>query len=255
MKSLQRTWEIRRRVDDFLWRKQGLHSRRLRTILKNLSAEHEAAIFGGMIRDLTVLGAGGFSSDVDLVIDASASTVRTLASRLNATQNVFGGYRAQIASWHIDFWALSETWVHQKNIIEVNDLRDLPSSTFFVNDAVVYLLNERKLYAHENYIKFAIEKILEINVEQTPSVLGNLVRAVRRLYVHQMIPGDRLMDFIDRHLDDSAFRYVVETEQRLYGRSFARSTGSADNFKRLMKLHHSRREPISSDEEQESLAL
>jgi predicted nucleotidyltransferase len=50
-------------------------------------------LFGGVLRDLALLGRRGFNSDIDLVVEGDWKDCETYLKSLNAQRNKFGGYR------------------------------------------------------------------------------------------------------------------------------------------------------------------
>ncbi|KAB2518560.1 hypothetical protein F8N49_21820 [Pseudomonas sp. GXM4] len=187
----------------------------LQAVLKsNFRSFDRVAVIGGLVRDFAREGRTGFRSDVDLVIHDSKEEVALLAEKLKATPNRFGGYGYKSGPWKIDFWALETTWA--KKHVPMQTLEDVLLGTFFDWDAVAYDLWERKLICHDDYLERLRTKKLEINLRPNPSPMGNLVRAIRRLVLWQLVPGERLTCFIDEYLDEDALRYLQKKEEELF---------------------------------------
>jgi len=70
-----------------------------------------------------------------------------------AKQNRFGGFGLSFDRWHVDVWALEDTWARTAGLRQVNELRDLIHCTFFDWDAVVYDLETGVLHFKENYFE------------------------------------------------------------------------------------------------------
>ncbi|WP_223458512.1 MULTISPECIES: hypothetical protein [unclassified Pseudomonas] len=206
---------LKRRLDRYLWANRSGEMEALQAALEsNFRAFDRVAVMGGLVRDFAREGRTGFRSDVDLVIDDSKEKVALLAEKLSATPNRFGGYGYKSGPWKIDFWALETTWA-QKHV-PMQRLEDVLLGTFFDWDAVAYDLWERKLICHDDYLERIRAKTLEINLRPNPSPMGNLVRAIRRLVLWQVVPGEKLRCFIDEHLDESALRYLQQKEIELF---------------------------------------
>lgn len=173
-------------------------------------------VIGGLVRDFARVGRDGFDSDVDLVVDAPQSDVKTLAEKLSAEENVFGGFSAKIGRWKIDFWAMENTWAFRNNLIKVSSLEDVIDCTFFDWDSVAYDLKNRCVICSENYLEKIRSNILEINLLPNPSPLGNLLRAVRRLILWKARAGKDLTRFIEENLEESALEYIKKKELELY---------------------------------------
>lgn len=127
----------------------------------------------------------------------SPSAVATIAKKLSAKQNRFGGFGVVTDHYNVDFWALSTTWARTNGNIDIFRVEHILDSTFFNWDAVVYSLKTVKTYFRDSYIDDINNRILEINLEITPSYLENLIRALRRLFAWKALPGPRLLEYIN----------------------------------------------------------
>lgn len=222
---------LKRRVDDYLWRNQDLPMRRLREVLQSQFLPlGQVAVIGGLVRDIARKGPRGFKSDVDLVLDVAPRKVDKLAVKLGAVRNRFGGYGLRTPLWKIDFWALRNTWAHKEGHAYINSLDHLPRATFFNVDAIVYVLNERRLVADDAYIDQLLSRLLEINLLPNPSVEGNLVRAIRRILGWNMRAGCRLQEFIQDNLSDTMLERVKAVEHSLYMYSYATAFHDRDEL-------------------------
>lgn len=208
---------LKRRVERYLWHDESMPLVYLRQLLKGSFGNFErVAIIGGLVRDFARRGSSGFRSDVDLVIDAPEEAVAALAHKLQASANRFGGYGYRHPNWKIDFWALETTWAARRGLVVVNELRDLVNCTFFDWDAVLYDLHARRIIANDDYLDKLRRRRIEINLLPTPSVQGNLLRAVRRLLLWNLEAGPKLKDFIDCHLDADSFAAISQIESSIY---------------------------------------
>lgn len=208
-------YALKRRLDRYLWANKSGEMEALQAALSsNFRNFYRVAVVGGLVRDFAREGRTGFRSDVDLVIHDSKEEVALLAEKLNATPNRFGGYGYKSGPWKIDFWALETTWARKH--VPMQTLEDILLGTFFDWDAVAYDLWGRKLICHDDYLERLRAKTLEINLRPNPSPMGNLIRAIRRLILWQLVPGEKLMSFIDEHLNESALHYLQKKEEELF---------------------------------------
>lgn len=206
---------LKRRLDRYFWANNTGEMEFLRQLLKDKFIGFDrVAVIGGLVRDFAYGGRSSFRSDLDLVIDAPKERIAEIASSLRATPNRFGGFGCKQGPWKIDFWALETTWA--RKYVTLNSLEDIVSSTFFDWDAAAYDLKEKKLICSEDYLFRLQSRTLDVNLLPNPSPLGNLVRAVRRLMIWRVQPGPLLKDFIERHLDNDALRYIQAKELELY---------------------------------------
>ena len=211
---------LKRRVDDYLWRDKSKTVSALRQVLiKEFSDFDNVSIFGGMIRDIARSGKRGFRSDVDLVIDAPAAQVRELASRLSAKPNLFGGFGYASVRWEIDFWALETTWAYRNGHIQASSIDDLMSGTFFDWDAVHYNIRRRTLHSQCGYLEKVRSRTLGVNLINTPSALGNAVRAVRRMIMWDLKGTPFLLDFVEHVLISEGIEAFISYEHRKHNGS------------------------------------
>jgi hypothetical protein len=208
---------LKRRVDDYVWRDRSMPLVLLRQLLReHFSVFPRVAIIGGLVRDIARKGAGGFRSDVDLVIEAPSREVMAVARKLAAKPNRFGGFGYNHPNWKIDFWALESTWAATSGHVSVAQMSDLTDCTFFNFDAVLYDLTARAILCHDEYFNQLHRGELEVNLLPTPSVQGNLLRSVRRLLFWNVQARPRLTDFIVEHLSVENFHAIRATERSLY---------------------------------------
>lgn len=206
---------IERRLSAFIWEDNSRRCVSLRTVLAIFTDRFEnVAIIGGMVRDFARVGAPGFHSDVDLVIDAPSAEVADFAAAHGARVNAFGGFSLIAEGWEVDFWPLESTWALREGHVELERLEDVVRSTFFDHDAIIYDIGRRRVICDEGYVARQPMNILEINLMPNPSIQGNLYRATRRIIGWELTAGPKLRAFIEEHLDVAAFEHMVATELR-----------------------------------------
>lgn len=206
---------LKRRLDRFFWDNDTSEAVRLRALLKeNFGHFKQVGIVGGLVRDFARGGRGAFKSDVDLVIVADAVEVERTARNLGAHPNRFGGFGYYMEPWHIDFWALSRTWAAVQGHASVGDLRDVTRCVFFDWDAIAYDIGSRRVLCERLYLDRIRDRRLEISLRANPSIMGNLLRAVRRIIRWDVEPGPQLRLFLEEHLNATSFSDLRDTEQR-----------------------------------------
>ncbi len=209
--------KLKRRIDDYLWREDGLPIQRLRVILATKFEQlGPVAIIGGLVRDIARKGKVGFRSDIDLVVDAEPARVAALAARLDAKPNRFGGFASVHPHWKVDFWSLPNTWASAVGLVRTDRLADLVHTTFFDCDAICYEVQKRKIHALPGYLERLAERTIDINLLPNPSIDGNLLRAARRILLWRFRPGPGLRAFIERELNQESFDRIVATEHAIY---------------------------------------
>lgn len=209
--------KLKRRIDDYLWREDGLPMQRLREILEaKFEPLGPVAIIGGLVRDIARKGKVGFRSDIDLVIDAEPACVAALAAKLGATPNRFGGFSSIHPHWKVDFWSLPNTWASAVGLVPTDTLADLVHTTFFDCDAICYEVQNRKIHALPGYLDRLAQRTIDVNLLPNPSIDGNLLRAARRVLLWRFRPGPGLRAFIARELNEESFDRIVATEKSIY---------------------------------------
>lgn len=204
---------IERRLSAFIWEDDSWRCVSLRRVLTMFTGRFDrAAIIGGMVRDFARVGAPGFHSDVDMVIDASPSEVAVFAAAHGARINAFGGFSVIAEGWEVDFWPLGSTWAMREGHVKLERLEDVIQSTFFDHDAIIYDIGRRRVICDEGYVARQPLNMLEINLMPNPSIHGSLYRATRRILGWELTAGPKLRAFIDEHLDVAAFEHMVATE-------------------------------------------
>lgn len=178
-------------------------------------------IVGGLVRDLARGGIGSRHFDVDVVLNFDEKEVRRIGETLNAIPNRFGGFGIVQKGWKIDFWALSTTWAYREGHASLHYPVDIIDTTFFNVDAVAYDIENEYVHMSDGYLEDLRNGLLEIKLEPNPSIKGNAVRAVRRLMMWQYACGPKLERFLRQNIDDAMFNHIIETERRLYSKSYA----------------------------------
>lgn len=186
-------------------------------ILKVLLEVGDVYVVGGVVRDLAFYGANERPiSDIDFVVTGRVRQLDLLATRLGAKKNRFGGYGLKRGGYNVDFWSLHNTWAKVNHHARVNSPKDLIKTTFFDWDAIVYGVNTKEIFALPGYIDKLNKRVLDINLEDNPSIQGNLVRALRRLVMWDAKPGRKLNIFLSHYLDSADWNAVVLAEKNAF---------------------------------------
>ncbi len=192
---------LRRKVDHFLTSElYGRHE--ISSFIQQISEAGEVAIFGGMLRDLALVGNKKFSSDVDLVIDTTEiSRLEKILFRYKPKRNAFGGYRIALQKWMVDIWPLSRTWAFYNGYLQGSKLFDLTNTTFFNWDAIVYELNSGLVHCSSNYFQELTSRLLKINFAENPNPEGVTIRALRLLAIREARLSYELAQYVADVID------------------------------------------------------
>ena len=86
MSTAPNKFALKRRLDRYFWANDTGEMIFLRQVLEDrFAAFDRIAVIGGLIRDFAHEGRAGFHSDLDLVIEAPADSVKAVAAKLGAT--------------------------------------------------------------------------------------------------------------------------------------------------------------------------
>lgn len=138
-------------------------------------------LFGGIIRDLALLGRKGFNSDIDLVVEGSWSHFVSYLGSLNAYKNKFGGYRLIIGEWPVDIWNAEETWAIKQGLVKYKGIASLTDTTVLNWDAILMNWRTRSFIYRKNYFEDLKLRMLDIVLEDNPNPLGMVIRVFRHL--------------------------------------------------------------------------
>ncbi|WP_145916764.1 hypothetical protein [Erythrobacter sp. QSSC1-22B] len=233
--TTQRKSDISKRLKRFIATDTPAMRELRKQILNPLEEVGEVAIIGGLVRDIIRYGVDKRPiSDMDLVIQGSPSAVAAVAKKLSAKENRFGGFGLKTDHYKVDFWALSTTWARTHANVPVSSIKDLPNSTFFNWDAVVYSTKDSKTYFKENYLEDIARGFLEVNVAETASHQGNLIRALRRLFAWEAYPGPKLIQFLKSAAPQYEWDDLVRQEKAAFYTTYLdHFSGYNEYFRRL----------------------
>lgn len=152
--------------------------------LNNLAyaqSDGDIYIFGGILRDLAMLGSRGFSSDVDIVVIGQINELFHFLKKYDARLNKFGGFRLHVDNWPVDIWQAEETWAVKNNIIEYQGISSLLGTTILNWDSILMNWRTDKILYKENYFEDICSGTMDIVLFENPNPLGMLVRILRHM--------------------------------------------------------------------------
>jgi len=136
-------------------------------------------LFGGILRDLALLGRKGFNSDIDLVVEGDWSHFISYLQSLKAHKNKFGGYRLMVGRWPVDIWNAKETWAIKQGFVSYKGIASLTETTVLNWDAILMNWRTRGFVYRNNYFDEINTRVLDIVLEKNPNQLGMAVRVFR----------------------------------------------------------------------------
>ena len=178
---------------------------RLRATLEALTGKlPSTAIFGGMLREFALGAARNFTSDIDLVTEATSADIERAIKEFSPTRNKFGGFRFNAGKWRFDIWAFEDTWAFRQGLVKGNELTDLFRTTFFNLDAALYHLGRRRFLFSADYERGVLERVLELNLAANPAPGRMVGRAIRLAVDKELGIGPQLAEFIVIHQSRTA---------------------------------------------------
>ncbi len=178
----------------------------------------EVYLFGGAIRDIALDGMKNFYSDLDFVIDCPPSKLENLMLKLEEShlikRNKFLGYRLFCDKWHIDIWALKNTWAFQQDFIKYQNVSSLNLSTILNWDGISYQLSNQQLRYSEKYFEQLRKGCLDIMLINNPNPKGSFVRVLRTLCSKKVAYlGNNLVSYINHQLEQFDYTDLLNYEQ------------------------------------------
>lgn len=210
-------------------------------------------VFGGALRDISLLGVPSFSSDVDIVVQVHDSDAFIdILGRHEAIENKFGGHRARFGRWNFDVWEVSRTWAFSKGVVEARSPLSLLETTFFNWDAILYDWQSGSLHHGQNYFSDLSQRYLELVLEENPNTMGALVRTLRTLSLSdEILTGPRLSTFVVDHFENISNKEILSFEacrfssKRLSDELLSSFRARAYDWDRCLPFHWLPRQQLS----------
>lgn len=180
----------------------------------------ELYLFGGVLRDLALVGARGFSSDIDLVVEGDWAECTKYLDRIGAQRNKFGGYRTEIGGWEIDIWNAKETWAIREGLVEYKSILSLTETTVLNWDAILMNWRTKSFVCKHDYLEQTQARVLDIVLEKNPDPEGMAVRVFRHLCAKDaksLTP--RAVAYLADCTSSFSFQELAARELKSYGKS------------------------------------
>lgn len=177
-------------------------------------------LFGGVLRDLALLGRRGFNSDIDLVVEGDWDNCVSYLESLGAHKNKFGGYRLKVADWPVDIWNAKETWAIRQGFVQYKGIASITETTVLNWDAILMNWRTQSFIHRKNYLEELKARVLDIVLVENPNPLGMAVRVFRHLCAKD---ARKITRKTAKYLEDCAkafsFSEIRDSEMRSYGNS------------------------------------
>ena len=177
-------------------------------------------LFGGVLRDLALLGGRGFNSDIDVVVEGDWKSCAKYVEYLGAHLNKFGGYRLEVADWKVDIWSARETWAIRQGLIQYKGIASLTETTVLNWDAILMNWRTRAFIFRRGYFEEIQARILDIVLEQNPDPIGMAVRVFRHLCLKDAKSvTPRALMYLANCTSTYSLKALMDREIKSYGKS------------------------------------
>ncbi|BBD37209.1 hypothetical protein Amn_20890 [Aminobacter sp. Y103A] len=215
---LVRDRDLSNDIADFIRGSQGAE---IGALVDMVGKVGDSAILGGLPRDFAREGRSAFSSDVDVVVEASPDALHALLASLGGRRNRFGGYRLTYGRFDFDVWALQSTWAVSHGHVAVHSLKDLVKTTFFDCDSVLFHCRTHEITRSDNFWTSIEHRIVDINLEANPHYIGTLARTLRILLDWRQDLGPKLTKYLAEGMARNSDEIVDYVARNGLGRRLA----------------------------------
>lgn len=190
------------------------------THISNTLSHGDIYLFGGVLRDLALLGKSGFNSDIDLVVDGDWTGCAEYLLSYGARKNKFGGYRLEISGWPVDIWSAQETWAITQGLVDYVDISSLTKTTVLNWDAILMNWRTGAFIYREGYLDELRARVLDIVLEKNPNPIGMAVRVFRHLCTKDARSiTTAVAEYLASCTDQYSFTEIKASEFSSYGNS------------------------------------
>lgn len=138
-------------------------------------------LFGGVLRELAMIGRLKYESDLDIVIDNDWERAEEYLIKQGAQKNKFGGYRIKIAQFDVDIWEAKSTWAITQGYVNYEGIHSLLETTILNWDSILMDWRTKHLITDKTYFENVKKRYLDVVLLENPDPLGMAVRAFKHL--------------------------------------------------------------------------
>ena len=153
--------------------------RELCKFLDNASKIVDIYLFGGIFRDIALLGIKEFKSDIDLVFIGDERSLYSLFKGHNVESNKYGGKRLYIDEWMVDIWAAKKTWAIREGYFQFKSIDSLLETTITNWEAILYRWRDKQIICRDSYFADISNRHLDIVFEKNLNEFDMYARILR----------------------------------------------------------------------------
>ncbi len=177
-------------------------------------------LFGGVLRDLLILGRRQRPRDIDVVVAGESRQLDPDLAPNIRHKNRFGGFRLELSRWNVDVWQLEKTWAFQHNAHLLPQPENLPRTTFLNVEAVAVSIGHHgraeSIYEH-NFFRAIQTKTIDINFEDNPYPALATVRALATAFRIQFTLSPNLARYILNAERSQGASGLIAAQETHYG--------------------------------------
>jgi hypothetical protein len=157
-------------------------------------------LFGGVLRDLLVLGGHRYPRDVDVVLtNGSLNELETSLRPYLLRRTRFGGFQLERGNWHFDVWPLQMTWAFQNGSQLVPSPANLPKTTFLNVEAIAAAIEDDGSVGdifEAGFFEAIHTRTLDINLKINPYPPLAAIRALATAHKLRFFISAKLASYI-----------------------------------------------------------
>jgi len=206
------------------------------TVLKEWESRGwEPILFGGVVRDLCILGSRQYPRDIDIVL-GNAGTDEVIEEFLGADyrKNRFGGLHLNVARWSFDVWPLAKTWAFTTDASLLPSVENLPKTTFLDVEAIAVTLSGPNRIGHiysSGFFRSVNERCIDINYAQNPFPSLAAIRSITIACKLNFQISRRLAEYIVSTVSETGMRALVDAQDQHYQKVMFRETDIEEIFR------------------------
>lgn len=189
---------LRQRLRAFL-DDRGPHHAILSALSDLRKKDWRPILFGGLLRDILILGLKHGPRDIDVVVNGSSEELAEVLHPYIRRRTRFGGFQLELSRWHFDVWPLHKTWAFVQNKQLAPSPENLPKTTFLNVEAIAVSLHENGAVSdifESGFFDAVRSRTLDINFEENPYPALAAARALATAVKLQYSLSPRLSQYI-----------------------------------------------------------
>ncbi len=176
--------------------------------------------------------------DLDFVVKFrnNYDTLETyISNSISFSRNSFNGYKLMCDNVSIDIWEMENTWAFKQKKLTPSP-ENLLKSVFLNVDSVVYSMNQKRFVSECDYHYKDIldNKILDIVLEENPSIELNLLRALVLQQRYELNFSNNLKSLFSKYQNNINF---IDTLLQLQKKHYKKQIFTRERIENVLKTY------------------